>query len=49
MGQCVLRYDNEAGKGDHKHLNGREFAYRFTSVQTLLIDFWRDVDASSPE
>jgi hypothetical protein len=23
-GACVLRYDNEAGKGDHKHIGERE-------------------------
>ena len=25
-GVCVLRYDNEAGKGDHKHVANREVA-----------------------
>lgn len=43
-GQCVLRYDNEAGKGDHRHLNDKEQSYRFTTPQTLLADFWNDVD-----
>lgn len=43
-GQCVLRYDNEAGKGDHKHIDGEEIAYPFTTPGQLLIDFWRDVD-----
>ncbi|ABB33184.1 hypothetical protein Gmet_2969 [Geobacter metallireducens GS-15] len=42
--QCVLRYDNEAGKGDHKHLGEEEMPYSFTSPQDLLDDFWRDVD-----
>jgi hypothetical protein len=23
-GTCVLRYDNEAGKGDHRHLGDRD-------------------------
>ena len=23
-GECVLRYDNEAGKGDHRHLGAVE-------------------------
>lgn len=41
---CVLRYDNEAGKGDHRHLGKRETAYRFTTPAQLLADFWRDVD-----
>lgn len=41
---CVLRYDNEAGKGDHRHLGGREEPYRFEGVEALARDFWRDVD-----
>ncbi len=44
-GVCVLRYDNEAGKGDHKHIAGREVAYRFTDLITLQADFWNDVEA----
>ena len=43
-GTCVLRYDNEAGKGDHKHVNEVETGYRFTTPAQLLADFWRDVD-----
>ena len=42
-GRCVLRYDNEAGKGDHKHIGDEEIPYGFTSPQTLLDDFWNDV------
>jgi hypothetical protein len=42
-GICVLRYDNEAGKGDHKHVGDRESLYRFTDVDTLLTDFSSDV------
>jgi hypothetical protein len=42
-GVCVLRYDNEAGKGDHKHLGDREVAYRFVDLDRLLDDFWADV------
>ena len=42
---CVLRYDNEAGKGDHRH-NGRvERPYKFVDPETLLVDFWNDVEA----
>ena len=44
-GICVLRYDNEAGKGDHRHGGRSEEAYRFTSPENLLADFWKDVDA----
>ena len=43
-GSCVLRYDNEAGKGDHKHVANREAAYRFIDLVTLRADFWNDVD-----
>ena len=30
-GECVLRYDNERGKGDHKHEGEAESAYVFTT------------------
>lgn len=43
-GECVLRYDNEAGKGDHRHRFGREEGYRFTTPERLLADFWSDID-----
>jgi hypothetical protein len=43
-GECVLRYDNEAGKGDHRHLGGEQSPYSFTSPARLLADFWNDVD-----
>ena len=36
-------YDNERGKGDHRHFQGVETAYRFTTVERLIEDFWRDV------
>lgn len=42
-GECVLRYDNEAGKGDHKHVSGKEVKYRFVSVDRLVADFFEDV------
>jgi hypothetical protein len=40
---CVLRYDNEAGKGDHRHVGDEETAYRFTSPAALFDDFMADV------
>jgi hypothetical protein len=43
-GSCVLRYDNESGKGDHKHVGQDENPYSFTTANTLLDDFWNDVD-----
>jgi hypothetical protein len=41
-GVCVLRYDNEAGKGDHIHADGEERPYRFTTVERLIADFRAD-------
>lgn len=43
-GICILRFDNEAGKGDHYHLNGIELPYRFSTMPVLLKDFWEMVD-----
>jgi hypothetical protein len=40
----VLRYDNEAGKGDHRHMGSTQANYRFTTPAQLLADFWRDVN-----
>jgi len=36
-------YDNERGKGDHRHFQSVETEYRFTSVEKLIEDFWSDV------
>lgn len=36
---CVLRYDNEAGKGDHRYWNGTESEYNFSDPEKLLADF----------
>ena len=41
--ECVLRYDNEAGKGDHRHVGTGEVPYEFVSVDQLLDDFLADV------
>ena len=43
QGECVLRYDNEAGKGDHRHFNGSESRYRFSTLDKLFADFERDI------
>lgn len=42
-GICVLRYDNERGKGDHRYCRDVEEPYTFTDVDGLLADFLRDV------
>lgn len=44
-GVCRVRYDNERGKGDHRHLGHREKTYEFVSLARLLADFRRDVEA----
>ena len=38
-------YDNERGKGDHRHFKGRQVSYAFSSVEQLMIDFWTDVQS----
>lgn len=43
-GHCRVRYDNERGKGDHRHVDGIEHPYRFVSLTQLLDDFQRDVE-----
>ena len=42
-GQCLVGYDNERGKGDHRHVQGREESYNFTTVENLVNDFDNDV------
>ena len=42
-GQCVLRYDNEAGKGDHRHCRGKESAYAFAGPDELIAAFEADI------
>ena len=43
-GTCVVRYDNETGKGDHRHIRGQEGPYRFEDVETLVADFLADIE-----
>ena len=42
-GMCVLRYDNEPGKGDHRHVGAVETPYNFTTPEQLYADFMADV------
>lgn len=42
-GNCVLRYDNEAGKGNHLHINEQEIAYNFLSTEQLIDDFFAQI------
>ena len=41
---CTVRYDNEAGKGDHRHIGAKEEAYRFVSVEQLVADFMNEIE-----
>lgn len=42
-GEERIRYDNERGKGDYRHVNGRGLSYVFRTVEQLLDDFEYDV------
>lgn len=42
-GTCLVRYDNEKGKADHRHLRDKEEPYVFTTVRNLVQDFLSDV------
>jgi len=41
--QCVLRYDNERGKGDHRHVGTVEAPYVFSTADQLMADFKADI------
>ena len=43
-GTCIVRYDNESGKGDHKHTKNREEPYQFKDVETLVADFLEEIE-----
>ena len=38
-----MRYDDESGKGDLRHVRAREVQYEFTSLEALQADFWADI------
>jgi Family of unknown function (DUF6516) len=44
-GERIIGYDNETGKGDHRHYREREESYRFTTFEALILDFMNDVKA----
>ena len=43
-GQRVLGFDNERGKGDHKHIEKMEVSYEFSSIDQLIEDFLAEVE-----
>jgi hypothetical protein len=42
-GICMVRYDNEVGKGDHRHVGEAEGVYRFITPERLLADLQADI------
>ena len=48
-GVRVVGFDNERGKGDHLHQDGREQPCAFTSVEQLIEDFIAAVTARRNE
>ena len=42
-GEVLVLYDNEPGKGDHRHYGNREERYQFTTAEQLIRDFLADV------
>ena len=42
-GKRLVAYDNESGKGDHRHFEGEEAVYNFRTVEKLMVDFLADV------
>ncbi len=43
--KCLMRYDSERGKGDHRHDGEREEDYTWVSVQQLIADFRADINS----
>ncbi|MBI4218176.1 MAG: hypothetical protein HY610_03580 [Elusimicrobia bacterium] len=40
----VVLYDNHHPKGHHKHINGKQLDYSYSSVKQLRTDFEMDVE-----
>lgn len=48
-GICVMRYGNEHGKGDHKHIRDQEIGTNFAGIDQLFADFLADVETIRSE
>jgi Family of unknown function (DUF6516) len=48
-GERIVGYDNETGKGDHRHYGSREEIYDFETMERLMKDFFADVAKESGE
>ena len=42
-GSDTIRYDNERGKGDHRHFGGKEESYQFETLKKLVQDFYETI------
>lgn len=42
-GRRLVGYDNERGKGDHRHVQGKEHIYVFSTPEQLIEVFLADV------
>ena len=40
----IVGYDNESGKGDHKHIRDVQTRYKFVNVEAMVTDFLADVE-----
>ena len=43
-GKRIIGYDNERGKGDHRHILDIEEVYEFLTVDKLIADFLESID-----
>ena len=43
-GSCIVRYDNERGKGDHRHVAEHEEPYAFSTLLKLVEAFEADIE-----
>ena len=48
-GMRLVLFDNERGKGDHKHIREVETPYVFTTPEALIADFLAAVRAAQAE
>lgn len=42
-GQRLVGYDNERGRGDHRHLGDKQESYTFSTPERLIEDFLADI------
>jgi hypothetical protein len=45
-GTTLVRFVNELGKGDHKHIKGKEHLYKFSTPEQAVLDFISDIKSN---